>query len=185
LPYINPESDVAQRIRGRRGGELRPIDSILLHSPAAADGWNHLLGVLRGELALAPDLRELVILRIAVVNRAEYEWQAHEGPGRAAGLTDAQLAVLRRAGAASGATDPALSRVQHAVLRFTDALTRSAILPEDVFAAARDVLSDRELVELTLVVAAYNMVSRFVNALDVGERAPAPAPEPPPERRPA
>jgi len=173
LPYIHPESEVAQRIRGRRGGELRPIDSILLHSPAAADGWNHLLGVLRGELDLAPDLRELAVLRIAVINRAEYEWQAHEGPARAAGLTDEQLTVLRRRETGSGDRSGTFSAVQRAVLLFTDALTESALVPDDIFAAVRGALTDGELVELTLVVAAYNMVSRFVNALDVGERAPA------------
>ncbi len=61
------------------------------------------------------------------------------------------------------------------MLTFTDALTRSALVPDDVFQAVRGILTDRELVELTLVVAAYNMVSRFVNALDVGEHAPAQA----------
>lgn len=175
LPYINPESEIAQRIRGRRGGELRPLDRILLHSPAAADGWNHLLGVLRGELELAPALRELAVLRIAVINRAEYEWTAHEGPGRAAGLTGEQLAALRLADIGSGDIREPFSAVQYAVLTFTDALTRSALVPDDVFQAVRGILTDRELVELTLVVAAYNMVSRFVNALDVGERAPAQA----------
>jgi 4-carboxymuconolactone decarboxylase len=172
LPYINPESEVAQRIRERRGGELRPIDSILLYSPAAADGWNHLLGVLRGELDLAPDLRELAVLRIAVLNRAEYEWQAHEGLGQAAGLTGEQLTVLRRAAAGTDGPPGTFTGAQHAVLMFTDALTGSALVPRDIFAAVQDALTDREVVELTLVVAAYNMVSRFVNALDVGERAP-------------
>lgn len=172
LPYINPESEVAQRIRERRGGEIRPIDSILLYSPAAADGWNHLLGVLRGELDLAPDLRELAVLRIAVHNRAEYEWQAHEGPGRAAGLTSEQLTALRRAEAGTGGPPGTFTAVQRAVLMFTDALTSRALVPGDIFKAVQDALTEREVVELTLVVAAYNMVSRFVNALDIGERAP-------------
>ena len=55
---------------------------------------------------------------------------------------------------------------------FTDALTGSALVPGDIFEAVRDALTDREVVELTLVVAAYNMVSRLVNALDIGESAP-------------
>jgi alkylhydroperoxidase family enzyme len=56
-----------------------------------------------------------------------------------------------------------------AVLRYTDAMTLDVQVPEDVFAELRTRMSEREIVELTASVAAYNCVSRFLVALDVGE----------------
>lgn len=151
--------DVLRRVLGRRGGALRPLDEVLLHSPELADGWNGLLGAIRDRLALPAAVRELVILRIAVLNRAPYEWAAHEP---LAGLDEARLAALR-----TGDRAP-FDRRERAVLAYTDAMTRDVEVSPEVFAAVREFFGDAELVELTGTIAAYNMVSRFLVALEVG-----------------
>jgi AhpD family alkylhydroperoxidase len=151
-------------MRARRGGRLSTLDSLLLHSPPVAEGWNALLGALRSATTLSDDLRELVILRVAVLNDAEFEWAAHEPIGRRAGLTEAQLRALRSDAPADGA---GWSPVQTAVLAFTDASTRGVAVPDAVFAAVREHLDDRQVVELTATVAGYAMVSRFLVALEV------------------
>ncbi|MHC3475189.1 carboxymuconolactone decarboxylase family protein [Streptomyces sp. 7R007] len=164
LPDTDGAGDIADRIRARRGGTLRPLDRVLLHSPAVADGWNSLLGAVRRRMTLPADVRELVVLRIAVRNRAPYEWAAHEPEARAAGLTDRHLAALR----ADDVTDhPDLDERQRRVLAYTDVMTRDVHVPAAVFDALRDHFTPAELVELTVTVAAYNMVSRFLVALDV------------------
>ena len=57
---------------------------------------------------------------------------------------------------------------ERAVLAYTDAMTRQVQVPDAVFQAARQAMgSDKLLVELTATVAAYNMVSRFLEALQV------------------
>ena len=56
---------------------------------------------------------------------------------------------------------------ERAVLAYTDAMTRTVQVPDPVFAAVRAAFDDRMLVELTATVAAYNMVSRFLEALQV------------------
>jgi 4-carboxymuconolactone decarboxylase len=67
LPEISADGDVAARIAARRGGTLRPLDTMLLHSPPVADGWNELLGAIRRDTTVPADLREIVILRVAVL----------------------------------------------------------------------------------------------------------------------
>jgi alkylhydroperoxidase family enzyme len=57
--------------------------------------------------------------------------------------------------------------VQAAVLAWTDASTRAVVVPDEVFAAVREHLSDREVVELAVTVGGYAMVSRFLVALQV------------------
>jgi AhpD family alkylhydroperoxidase len=170
LPEASEDGPSAELLRSRRGGRLSALDRQLLHSPAVAEGWNAMLGALRSGTILPADLRELVILRVAVLNDAVFEWVAHEPIARRAGITDAHLAALRRADAA---TDPIWSAVQAAVLAFTDASTRSVAVPDDVFAAVHRQLGDRQTVELTVLVGGYGMVSRFLVAL----RIPPPAGE--------
>jgi 4-carboxymuconolactone decarboxylase len=162
LPDGPEDGAVADLIRARRGGRLSALDRLLLHSPPVAEGWNAMLGALRGGTTLRGDLRELVVLRVAVLNGAEFEWAAHEPVGRREGLTDVHLRVLR-----SGSDEPVWSPVQAAVLAFTDASTRGVDVPDDVFAAVREHLGDRQVVELAALVAGYAMVSRFLVALRV------------------
>jgi 4-carboxymuconolactone decarboxylase len=162
LDYVWGDGEVADRIRHRRGGELTALDAMLLHSPALADGWNSLLGAVRGATSLPADIRELAILRVAQLNGAEYEWYAHEPVARQAGLTDPQLAAVRDTGGAD-----ALTAAQRAALAYTDAMTRHITVPDALFDALTDFLDRRQIVELTATVGTYNLVSRFLVALQV------------------
>jgi 4-carboxymuconolactone decarboxylase len=164
LPEAPEEGPTAELLRARRGGRLSTLDRLLLHSPPVAEGWNAMLGALRAGTTLPADLRELVILRVAVLNGAAFEWAAHEPIGRRAGLTERQLRVLRDEDAVG---EPVWSPTQAAVLAFTDASTRAVDVPDDVFAAVRAHLDERQVVELCALVAGYAMVSRFLVALRV------------------
>jgi len=49
-------------------------------------------------------------------------------------------------------------------------MTREVHVPDAVFAAVRSVLDNRNLVELTATIGAYNMVSRFLEAMRIDAR---------------
>lgn len=49
-------------------------------------------------------------------------------------------------------------------------MTRDVRVSDALFSRVRAHFDDRQVVELTTVIAAYNCVSRFLVALDVGER---------------
>ncbi|MGY1682275.1 carboxymuconolactone decarboxylase family protein [Geodermatophilus sp. SYSU D01176] len=164
LPEAAEEGPTAELLRARRGGRLSALDRLLLHSPPVAEGWNALLGALRGATTLPADLRELVVLRVAVLNDAPFEWVSHEPVARRAGLVGSQLQALRRPDAAAA---PVWTPVQAAVLAFTDASTREVAVPDEVFAGLRSHLDDRQVVELAALVGGYAMVSRFLVALQV------------------
>jgi len=164
---------------------------------------NSFLGSIRTKTSLPTSIRETAICRVAVLNKAWYEWESHspilesaEGtytpspplllptspliflsftptPGHLLTLqqdvTNPQvLAVLN-----SPPTEPleALGAKLSAVLAYTDAMTLDVRVPDSVFEQLRTVgFSEKEIVEITATVAAYNCVSRFLVALDVGER---------------
>jgi alkylhydroperoxidase family enzyme len=49
-------------------------------------------------------------------------------------------------------------------------MTLDVLVPDEVFANLKEQFSEKEVVEITATIAAYNCVSRFLVALDVGER---------------
>jgi len=163
LPRITTGGEVAERIRLRRGGSLRPVDEMLLHSEPVADGWNSLLGAVRGETTLSDGIRELVVMRVAALNGAVYEWQAHSEAAAVAGLSSAQTGALRRADAGDGGFDD----LQRAVLALTDAMTDEIKVPAELFSRLSLMFDSRQLLELVAMVAAYNMVTRLVVALEL------------------
>ncbi|TFV64743.1 carboxymuconolactone decarboxylase family protein [Geodermatophilus sp. DF01-2] len=167
LPDVDPAGEVAERVRARRGGSLTPLDRMLLHSEPLADGWNTLLGAVRSRFELAADLRELAICRIAALNDADYEWRAHAPLLVRAGFPEERLELLR------ADRDVAGLRAEHAtVVAYTDAVTQDVRVPAELFADVRELLGERGTVELTATIAAYNMVSRFLVALEIGENEP-------------
>ena len=62
-----------------------------------------------------------------------------------------------------------MSEKEWAVLVYVDAMTRDVNVEDATFEEVRKWFSETESVELTATVAAYNAVSRFLVALDVGE----------------
>ncbi|TRX95779.1 hypothetical protein FHL15_003333 [Xylaria flabelliformis] len=186
IPYVpNPpattteeESAIVSRISARRAPRpLQALDLALLHSPPVADGWNAFLGAVRTRTLLAASLRELAICRVAVCNSAWYEWGHHAPLAAAAGLGPAALEVVKRGDLGDvgekereDARRDGLGEKEWAVLKYADQMTRVVRVDDATFEELRRLCDEREVVEVTATVAAYNCVSRFLVALDVGER---------------
>ncbi|VXC06664.1 Carboxymuconolactone decarboxylase [Pseudoclavibacter sp. 8L] len=164
MPYVSDVSDVDDEIRQRRGGTLRPLDRMLLHSPPFAKGWNSFLGAVRERGTLDGGLRELVILRVAVLNDCAYEWDAHEPVARREGLSDQSIQLVRLPDAPSS-----LTGLESKICTYVDQMTRDVVVDDNLFDELLDELGERTMIELTVTSAAYNMVSRFLVATDVGE----------------
>ncbi|PHH88972.1 hypothetical protein CDD83_6808 [Cordyceps sp. RAO-2017] len=179
LPYVpNPpppasaEDDaVVSRIQARRAPRpLQPLDLTLLHAPPVADGWNSFLGAVRGKTSLSADVREIAICRVAVCNKAWYEWGHHAPLAAEAGVSPKALELMKQDVLKPADRPSELSDRQWAALLYADEMTRNVQVKDETFALVHGLFDDREVVEMTATVAAYNCVSRFLVALDVGER---------------
>lgn len=159
--------ELVESIRARRGGRLLNLDRMLLHSPAFARGWNVYLRAVRTELSLSSKLRELAICVVAALNGADYEFHHHAPAFLHAGGIESQLDVLRSLPASE--TDMSLFDAgERAVIQLATEMTRTVRVSDETFTRARAALSDDQaLVETIGVVAAYNMVSRFLVALEI------------------
>lgn len=166
----HPElSDLIAKFRSGRGGRLINIYRLMLHSPALANGWFDLNSTVRYQTEVEGQDREIVIIRIAILNDVEYVLRAH-GPAYALkeGLTPEQVDALTDWKASKLFTDK-----QRAMLAYVDAMTREIEVPDQVFDAVRKHFSERQMVELTMLTGTYNMLTRVLKALKIDPEPPA------------
>jgi alkylhydroperoxidase family enzyme len=167
LHYADPNEpgvrELVDRIVAERGSVLH-LYQMLLHSPPVAEGWLALMTAVRQKSVLPGALRELVIMRIAILNGAPYEAEQHAPIALKEGLKQAQLDALPD----WGGMPERFSEVQRAVLALTDGVTRDVHIDDALFDAVRPHFSARELVELVVTIASYNMVSRVLETLQIG-----------------
>lgn len=165
IPYAdltNPEAKpIVDRIVAERGSVLH-LYQMLLNSPPIASGWLNYLTAVRQQSTLPGSLRELVIMRVAVINGAPYEAEQHAPIALKEGITQEQLDDLDH-----WESSTKFDATQRAALAYCDAMTKNIQVPPEVFAAVKAQFSSRLLVELTATVGAYNMVSRFLEALEI------------------
>lgn len=165
LPYADldkPElRPLVERIIAERGSVLH-LYQMLLHSPPLAEGWLAFFTAVRQQLSLPGALRELVIMRVAQLNRAPYEAEQHAPIALAEGVTQPQLDALHDWRLADD-FDP----LQRAVLELTDTMTNRVQVDAPALAAVHQHLGERQTVELCATIAGYNLVSRFLEALAI------------------
>lgn len=165
IPYADCTSaaarPLAERIAAERGSVLH-LYQMLLHSAPVAEGWLGYLTAIRQKSSLPGDLRELVIMRVAQLNHAPYEADQHAPIALREGVSQARLDALP-----NWQDSPLFDARERAVLAYTDAMTRQVQVSDEVFAFVAAHFEPQRLVELTATVAAYNMVSRFLEALQI------------------
>lgn len=162
----HPElSELIATIKAERGGRLLNLYRALLNSPPIAEGWLKLFTAIRQKSKLPGRYRELAILRVAIVNGADYEYRAHVPFALKDGVTQEQIDALP-----GWQVSKCFDDRERAVLAYTDYMTREIRVPDPVFAEARRHFDDRELVELTATVGGYNLVSRFLEAICVDQQ---------------
>jgi AhpD family alkylhydroperoxidase len=162
-PGTRPElADIEGRILAERG-RISPLYQVLLNSEPIAAGWERMLTAVRNQTSVPANLRELVILRVAVLNRAPYEFDAHVPHAQRAGVSEEKIAAVREA-QLSGVFEPA----ERVVLELADVMTRDIVVPDALMDRVKQHFDARGLLEIVTTVAAYNMVSRLLIALNVG-----------------
>ena len=166
IPYADLTREevlpLVQKIEAERG-EVLHLYRMLMHSVPVATGWLGYLTAIRQQCKLSAALRELVIMRVAHINGAPYEADQHKPFALKAGVTPEQLDAL-----ANWQDQPEVyDAVQRDVLAYTDAMTREVHVSDAVASAVRAHFDHEQLVELTATIAAYNMVSRFLEAMQI------------------
>ena len=165
IPGTNPELAAQEAQIMAERGRISQLYRVLLNSPPIAHGWEQMLSAVRNRNSIPAGIRELVILRVAILNRAPYEFDAHVPHALAAGVSADAIEASRSLPLAA---DAPFTDAQRVALRLTDAMTRDIDVPDALYAEVRQHFNAQGQIDLVATVAAYNMVSRFLVALQIG-----------------
>jgi len=166
--------DLVDAITARRNGRLLNLDKALLWSEPVARGWNIFMRDVRYGLSTDRRLQELAICTVALVTGAAYEFHHHAPDFLAAGGEQRQLDALQRFIAAAMPrdwTDADLTQIEWLVVQFAVQMTRDVKVSDSLFAAMRAHFDETKIVELTVAIAAYNMVARILTTLQIEPEA--------------
>ncbi|UCE31807.1 MAG: carboxymuconolactone decarboxylase family protein [Burkholderiales bacterium] len=161
LPFGTIEPATLARIRELWKRDPVNLYRVLGNQPALVAGWTEFAAVIRYGCELPRDFRELLILRNAVLQRSEYELAHHSGMARAAGVGEARIAAV-----ADWRGSELFDAREQAALAVCDEVTEGR-LSEATFAAARELFSNAELLEIVVTVGFYCMVGRVLQAFQV------------------
>ena len=172
VPPLAPEEwspearEVLEPLRGAMGGRALNIFGTLAHHPELLRRWlvfaNHVLG----RSTLPARERELAILRVGWLCRAEYEWGQHVLVARGVGIVDAEIARV-----AAGPDAPGWAPRERAVLRAADELLRESRIGDATWAELSEHFDRPQLLDLVFAIGQYTLVSMALNTLGV-ERDP-------------
>lgn len=165
IPPLAPE-DMDDRQRGLMdqvglGGPTVNIFATLVRHPGLFRHWLPFGGKLLAGRLPARD-RELLVLRTGWRCRSEYEWAQHVVVGRAAGLTDEEIARVTEGPGAEG-----WDEADRVLLRAADELHDDACISDATWAALAERYDERQLIEVPMVVGHYHLVSFTLNSLGV------------------
>ena len=147
-----------QKIRGNVANIFRT----LANHESLAKRWmvfaNHILF----KSSLSGRDREIIILRIGWLCKAEYEWGQHVVIGKKEGLSDEEIAAIKEGHAASLWSDH-----EKLLIKATDELHEDAFVSDETWAGLRSIYSDQQMVDMVFTCGQYNMVSMALNSFGV------------------
>lgn len=147
------------RMRVKRG-KVTNIYKALAHSPAILSAMGPFVAAVQQPDQLDARLKERIILRVSILNQSAYCTHAHQQISARMGFTEREIHDMH---------DPVgapLSREELAALAYAEEMTlRPGQVSDAAFEEVRACFSEPQIVELTMLVALYNMVNRFNEAL--------------------
>jgi len=148
-----------------RGGDrpkgLNVLGTLARH-PALARAYHTFNGHVLFASTLSIRQRELLVLRVAAVRQAEYEWRQHVVLARDAGIDDDQIARV-----VAGPDAPGWSAADAALVRAVDELVGDATITDETWGdLARD-LDEQQLMDLVFTVGAYDLLAMAFRSFGV------------------
>ncbi|ATL70117.1 4-carboxy muconolactone decarboxylase [Nocardia terpenica] len=164
IPYRDARtlSDESREFIARRG-DLN-VFRLLSNADDIFRGWAGWVDALFDADGIAPQLRELVILRVGHLQQSGYVVAQHEDAARRLRIPERLLAAVRTGGDLGKA---GFDVIELAVLRLVTELLETKHVAAKTFAAVRSALGDEATVELLLWVHLYSGLALVLNAAEV------------------
>jgi alkylhydroperoxidase family enzyme len=166
IPPLQP-SEWSPELRQRLdpSGSGRPAANVFatfVHNPPVDEMRNAVPGHIRTDSTLSDRQRELLLTRIGVLCRSEYEYAAHLRAGRRVGITDADVERITK-----GPEQTSGDSLDTALLRATDELYRDDRISGETWAALSATFDARQLLDVLISVGGYRAGSMAISSAGV------------------
>ncbi len=131
---------------------------MLLRSPAVAEGIMRYGEYVRFHSTLPAKLNELATLIVARDWTSQFPFAAHHKAATQAGLNESVAIAI-----AEGKRPASMQKDEEVVYNFVTGLLKTTQISDANFSAAKDLLGERNLVELLGVIGHYQIVSMVLN----------------------
>jgi AhpD family alkylhydroperoxidase len=159
LPADQWDEATRQALSAMREADSNNALSTLAHHPALAKAFLRFNVHLLVSSTLPARIRELAILRVAHRRQCAYEWSHHERMAKEEGITDDQIAALKR-GEAADAFD-------QVVITGVDELDEISELSDQTWAALGERLNDQQRMDFVFTVGCYALLAMAFNSFGI------------------
>ena len=150
-------------LRRREGGpQGHNVLGTLARHPELMRAYHSFNGHILFTTSLSARQRELLILRVAAVRDAAYEWAQHVHLAAEAGMSDAEIARV-----AVGPDAPGWSVEDAAMVRAVDELVRDAMVSDATWEQLSQTLDEHQLMDLVFTVGAYDLLAMAFRSFGV------------------
>jgi 4-carboxymuconolactone decarboxylase len=142
-------------------GERHTTDgpfNVMLRSPEMGDLAQKLGAQIRFHSSLPDRLKELAIIMTGRYWTAQYEWYAHKRYALTAGVSQSTIDAI-----AQGRRPPSMTADETIVYNFCTEVLDTKQVTDPTFAAAKQRLGERGVVDLMAVVGYYHLVSMLLS----------------------
>lgn len=146
----------------RRDGHVYNIFATLARHPQLLKRWLVFGGHVLGKSTLPAREREIVILRMGWLCRAQYEWGHHVAIGKQAGLTDDDINRIREGPDAAG-----LDSFESLLMRAVDELHANTFIGDATWKELAERYNTQQIMDLIFTAGQYKLVSMALNSLGV------------------
>ena len=146
----------------KNGSQVLHLYKTLAHAPYLCRDVIRLGNKLLNKGKLPEDLRELAILQVSHLTHATYERVKHEEIGRRVGLSQEKIDAIT-----DWENTTLFDAKERAVLRFSQETTQAVRASSQIFDEVLHHLGEVQVVELTVTIGFYNMISRILETLGV------------------
>jgi alkylhydroperoxidase family enzyme len=135
---------------------------VLAHHPELTAAYNNLISHALYYTTITARQRELLILRVAHLRGAAYEWAQHVYQAGVAGIGPEEIERVR-----VGPGDPTWDRLERALLAAADELVADARIADATYAALSSSLDIQQLMDVVFTVGAYEVFAMVMRSFDV------------------
>jgi 4-carboxymuconolactone decarboxylase len=138
------------------------IHRMLAGSPSMFQPMVRIFNAYLNDGVLDKELREIAILRVGHLLNSDYEIISHCRTARLIGMSEERINAV-----APGKDQAVFSALEQLAIKFVDEVVQEGAASEVTFAAVAEHMSPAEMIELTVVIGVYTLVSQLCATFDI------------------